>query len=300
LKHTLLFGNGLNLLSDNPLSWDTLLNELEVGSNTISEETPNTMKYEKIFLDRNSLHSSESIDEEFSIKEQIKELMTGQRGNKYYSEIIDLEFDNYLTTNYDNAFCESYGGEVKNSSTEGLYSLRRYLSLNSEEHKPARLWHIHGEIENPKSIMLGLDHYCGSISKIDGYIKGKYRFKSDSVKLPLKSMAQKLKNSDFDQVSWVELFFNSNIHILGLSLDYSETDLWWVLNKRARLMIDNKIQNKIYYYESNIPDSKKSLLTSMGVTVVEEHRKSNEDKEFLIAHCSLIEKLKRNINTIAE
>lgn len=297
LNHTLLFGNGLNLLSDNPLSWDALLNKLNSDNNSISKETPNTMKYEKILLDRSEHQSDKSVDEELLIKEKIAELMNEQEGNKYYTEIIEMGFDNYLTTNYDNAFCKSYDGKTKNESTEDLYSLRRFSVLESEKYKQTKLWHIHGEIEHPKSIMLGLDHYCGSISKIDGYLKGTYKFKSESVKFPLKKMAKKLEKLKFDQVSWVELFFNSNIHIIGLSLDYSETDLWWVLNKRARLMRHNKIQNKIFFYESNISESKKSFLSSMGVTVEEESRCGNESKDFLIAHQGLIEKLKNNTSS---
>jgi hypothetical protein len=297
LDNTLLFGNGLNLLSENPLSWGLLLKELEVGNHSISNETPNTMKYEKIFLDRNSIKSSKSKDEELSIKNQIAQLMKGQRGNKHYHEIIDLGFQDYLTTNYDNAFCETYNGEELNESTEGIYSLRRYLTLYSENHNDTKLWHIHGEIEHPKSIMLGLDHYCGSISKIDGYIKGNYEFSVKSTKQKVKPMVEKLMDGSFDEVSWVELFFNSNVHILGLSLDYSETDLWWVLNKRARLMLDNNIDNTIYYYDSNIKESKKSLLESMGVTVINVHRDGDKNNDFLIAHNSLVKKLKINIRS---
>jgi hypothetical protein len=302
LKNTLLFGNGLNLLSENPLTWDSLLKKLEVGNNTISNDTPNTMKYEKIFLDRHSIKSNKSKDEELAIKEQIATLMKEQRGNRYYSEIIDLGFQNYLTTNYDNAFCEKYGGEQSNKSTEGIYSLRRYLTLSSKVHSDTKLWHIHGEVEHPKSIMLGLDHYCGSISKIDSYIKGNYEFSVKSAKQKVKPIVDKLKERSFDQISWVELLFNSDVHIVGLSLDYSETDLWWVLNKRARLIHSTNIYNKIYYYDSNINDSKKSLLESMGVTVINVLRNGNNDNDFLVAHHLLTEKLKsnvRNLNTIA-
>lgn len=298
MNNTLLFGNGLNLLSENPLSWDSLLQELEVGNNTISSGTPNTMKYEKIFLDRHSLKLNKSKDEELSIKEQIAKLMEGQRGNSYYSEIIDLEFQNYLTTNYDNAFCETYGGEQSNESTEDIYSLRRYLTLNSKNHSGTKLWHIHGEVEHPKSIMLGLDHYCGSISKIDSYIKGNYEFKVKSTRKKVRPMVEKLTEKSFDQVSWVEMFFNSNVHILGLSLDYSETDLWWVLNKRARLMQSSNVSNKIYFYYSNILDSKKELLESMGVTVINEFRNSNTNDDFQAAHNSLVKKLKSNIREL--
>jgi len=302
VKHTLLFGNGLNLLGNNPVSWDLLLQKLEVGSNTVSKETPNTMKYEKIFLDRSSSNLRESMSEELPIKNQIAKLMKDQRGNKYYSEIIEMGFENYLTTNYDDAFCESYEGTSTNASTEGIYSLRRYLSLNSPNYKATKLWHIHGEIEHPKSIMLGLDHYCGSIAKIDAYLKGKYEYRVETKRHKTKPIVEKLVDNDFDRVSWVELFFNTDIHILGLSLDYSETDLWWVLNKRARLMLDNKVDNKIFYYDSNIPEDKKALLISMKVIVVEEIRRSDGSHDFLLAHNLLMKKLKENTainNTLA-
>lgn len=45
-----------------------------------------------------------------------------------------MGFENYLTTNYDGAFCKSYQGALTNASTESIYSLRRYLSLNSPDY----------------------------------------------------------------------------------------------------------------------------------------------------------------------
>lgn len=103
-------------------------------------------------------------------------------------------------------------------------------------------------------------------------------------------MKNKIKNQDFDGYSWIEFFFNSHVHILGLSLDYSETDLWWLLNKRARLMLDNEINNKIYYYDSDIDPAKETLLKSMSVIVCNVPRKNG----YVSAHNELIEKLKTN------
>ncbi|AOR59388.1 hypothetical protein PEC301899_04570 [Pectobacterium carotovorum subsp. carotovorum] len=59
------------------------------------------------------------------------------------------------------------------------------------------LWNIHGEIDNPKSIMLGLDHYCGSVSKIDAYVKGTYSHKINGVDVTVKSMLDKLRDFSF-------------------------------------------------------------------------------------------------------
>lgn len=267
MKNSLLFGNGLNLLGNDTISWDQLLNRLQKKRPANNGKLPNTMIYEKIFLERCDFTTSKYENKEMEIKNEIAEELSKQDTNEYYRMIIDLNFDDYLTTNYDYAFRNSFSEIHSNNSTEGIYSIRRNSSMNNASN--CRLWNIHGEIDHPKSIMLGLDHYCGSIGKIDSYIKGKYEYQADGKIRKTKKMIDKIRKDCFDGVSWVELFFKNNIHILGLSLDYCETDLWWVLNKRARSMLDVKIRNKIYFYTCRIEEEKKRLLESLHVKVVE-------------------------------
>lgn len=85
------------------------------------------------------------------------------------------------------------------------------------------------------------------------------------------SIEQKFKDSSFNNSSWIELFFNSNIHIIGFTFDFSEIDLWWVLNKRARMMKSNslssKIKNEIHFYCDEIHEQKRALFESMNVKV---------------------------------
>jgi hypothetical protein len=77
------------------------------------------------------------------------------------------------------------------------------------------------------------------------------------------------------------LFFNSNIHILGFSLDYSETDIWWLLTKRARILNEEKssnlISNNIYFYDRNIKADKEELLKSLNVTVIKPKEDNYKD-----------------------
>ncbi len=127
---------------------------------------------------------------------------------------------------------------------------------------------IYGEIEHPKSIMLGLDHYCGSISKLDAYVKGRYDFKERGKKIDILRMKDKLTTQAFCLTSWVDLFFSTNVHIIGLSLDYSEIDLWWVLNKRARFVAEGLVKNKVTFYTTDIKDEKRGLLESFNIDVV--------------------------------
>jgi hypothetical protein len=266
MRNTVLFGNGINRISDNAVSWDNLLNEIK-GMNAFENgDLPNTMIYERILMGRHVAKKNQKLDE-LKIKEMIAQAMKCQGSNEIFELLVSIDVDNYLTTNYDYAFEKAIGVAPNKLSTEEIYSLRRkrkYTNNNGDKY----LWNIHGEIDHPKSIMLGLDHYCGSVSKIDSYIKGSYKHTVDGKSINVEPMSIKLKSQSYCYTSWIDLFFSSNIHIIGLSLDYSETDIWWLLNKRARFSIDGLINNKIYFYSSYMNKEKIELLKSFDVEVV--------------------------------
>lgn len=259
MKNSLLFGNGLNQLTNDGPSWNELLEKLK-GNNTFNHSTlTNTMIYERIFLER----EKPTLGKEIIIKNEIANEMKNIKGSIFYQKIIDLNFDNYITTNYDYAFRNTVNKDIINENNENIYSIRRNLEFSNN----MKIWQIHGEVNSPKSIQLGLDHYCGYIGKIDSYLKGSYDYHKNGKNIKSKKIEEKIQNSCFDNVSWIELFFNTNIHILGLGLDYSETDLWWILNKRDRLMIDHNINNRVIFYTEKIDEEKKGLLESFNVEV---------------------------------
>lgn len=284
MEKTLLFGNGINQLSENSINWTDLLEKLKKKSFK-NNLLPNTMIYERILMERNGLNKETNFIES-EIKYEIAQRMREIPTNKYYETMYNLGFNNYITTNYDYAFKNKLLGEKnseKNNSTEGIYSIRRNTSIfNDNLQEICKIWNMHGEIDKPTSIMLGLDHYCGSIGKLDGYIKGTYEFQENRKPYKVKSIVSKLKSGEYDRHSWIELFFNSDIHIIGLSLDYSETDLWWILNKRARIMTDEKkyvkLFNKIYFYTNWITPEKEGLLKSFKVNVVKDEVINNDWK----------------------
>lgn len=52
-------------------------------------------------------------------------------------------------------------------------------------------------------------------------------------------------------------FFNTNVYIVGLGLDFFEIDIWWLLNKHIRIKREvPEVQNKIYYIFNNQYDDK--------------------------------------------
>jgi hypothetical protein len=266
MRNTVLFGNGINRISDNAVSWVNLLNTIK-GSNVFENyDLPNTMVYERIFMEKHVAIKRHKADE-FKIKDTIARAMQSQGSNEVFELLASMDVENYLTTNYDYAFEKALNISPEKLSTEEIYSLRRKRKY-SDDNGTKYLWNIHGEIDHPKSIMLGLDHYCGSVSKIDSYVKGTYKYTVSGEKITVASMQEKLESGRYCLTSWVDLFFSSNIHIVGLSLDYSETDLWAILNKRARFDADGLVANKVYFYTNHLDKGKMGLLKSFNVEVV--------------------------------
>ncbi len=276
MENTLLFGNGFNQLSVDLISWNDLLNDIKGKHKFDNGNLPNTMIYERTLLEKPKT-KNEFLSVEYTIKNEIADRMRSIPTNDFYQQLYDLKFKNYLTTNYDYAFknkiLQHPNTTERNHSTEGIYSIRRNTSIYQHgEKEVCKIWNIHGEIDTPASIMLGLDHYCGSIGKLDAFIKGTYELQEKGELVRVNSIVKKLKENKFDNRSWVELFFHNNIHILGLTLDYSEIDLWWILNKRARINTDSKtegiIKNRVYFYVRQIEPEREGLLKSFDVEVV--------------------------------
>jgi len=293
MESSLFFGNGLNLLTANQLNWENLLKELaniaNVSASLLSHK-PYTMVYEEIMLNGN-------IDESI-LKNHVSKIVSSFKNNIIYEKICALELSNYITSNYDLTLertFENLNFLTENDQPETIYSIRSGLKImNANKEFESKIWHIHGEINRPNSISLGLDQYCGAIGKIDSYIKGTYTYTKDKQDIKTKSIKQKLKNEvSFDGVSWIELFFNSDVHIIGFGLDYSETDIWWILNRRAR---EKNVQNSIYYY-GEIDLDKIQLLTAFNVNYIEVKRdKRLTDEGWSKQYDDMLIKIKDYIN----
>lgn len=297
MEHTILFGNGVNRLSANSVSWNDLLINLskKAGYNLNIGNKPYTMVYEELLL-------SGGLSE-VEIKEFIIAELKNSSLNKFYNMMRDLDLDNYLTTNYEFNLEKSFEEQMikyKNNKQEDIYSIRTFTEIMLNDNKTPKIWHIHGDIDRIKSISLGLDHYCGTIGKMDGYFKGTYEYVLNGNKIRLDSLSKKLKGESlYDGLSWIELFFTTNVHIVGLSLDYSETDLWWLLNRRARPLnlSSGTIKNRIIYYDTelNTPKvtDKKQLLKAFNVEYVHIPIINNNWDE---AYCNIFESINKDIS----
>lgn len=294
---SVLFGNGLNLLNEGTPSWDDLLKE--IAMECLDKNIPNTLKYEAIILkqpyreepgllvtsdgkyirtsDGGLLYvSGEEI--ESKLKKDIAKRVSLYKPNEIYRLVSELPVSHFMTTNYDNTLLKQLGAEsiTGRNQQEQLYSIRRHYTL-SHEGQEQYYWPIHGNIDSPRSIMLGFDHYCGALSKVESYVKGGYDI---PISGRIASIIKRLQEGIEKPLSWIDLFFMSDVHIIGQGLDYAEMDIWWVLNRRRRIKQKeaNLIGNHIVYYpDYDIPQDKRQLLRGFDVDIcdLEEYPKLN-------------------------
>ncbi len=269
VENTLFLGNGFTRsVFQNMPSWGDLFGEADGSINNY------TILYEAF-----RLNAGRSGQEEEIVKaELIHKIETTFSDKNIGEDIYNLEnFGQYLfqhhvhniiTTNYDNGIefilCDTCGyGEqaVTEVVPERIYSIRTYKTfINGETGHKVKLWKIHGDLSRIKSITLGFDQYCGSLSKLVGYVKGNYESSQSGGKtfcrIPMK---RKCEEQRYDGISWIELFFRTNVYIVGFGMDFSEIDIWWLLNKRARLLLEvPEIKNSItYLYDDKYESEKK-------------------------------------------
>lgn len=257
----LLIGNGINRLGSN-LSWrgllEQLVNYIGKASSFSIDNKPFPILYEEILL-RGLKYSSIS---EKDLINKVSELALDLSSNSYHSQIYDLGLTDIITTNYDYSIENQYFGYSPNSykAFGDRHRETKYRLFTHIEHRGHRFWHIHGEANFPSTIVLGHDMYSRVLEKQLDYIE-----KNDVINKELES--------------WIDLFFSHDIHIVGLELDYTEIDLWWLLNYRARLVLNKKIKNKIIYHRKfNNKDKKfigkREVLEAHAVTI-KDHEADN-------------------------
>ena len=115
MQTTIFYGNGVNLLSKNGITWDDVLRQISVGQ-ILPPIGSNTLKYEYIVLPKDKYTEvdngclitiggvpdpPEMIDTEEDIKAKLKKEMSHFSPPAFYDKLAGLEVDNYITTNYE-------------------------------------------------------------------------------------------------------------------------------------------------------------------------------------------------------
>jgi len=241
----LLIGNDINNMSKGQ-SWKDLLNDivkfcLPDGCIQLDDRKPFPLLYEEIFL---TAIRQEHI-REVELKSFIAEKTLKIEQNDIHAAIRDLAPAHILTTNYE----FTLEGEIP-SQSDGLILERIFSIFRKYKIGNTNYWHIHGDCLNPLSINLGFEHYGGQLQQMRNYVVSGTTYTSPQA--PRKSLVQRIsQHLSVKDDSWLDLFFTQDIHIFGLSLDFVETDLWWLLTYRARQKFQKNtipVKNALYYY----------------------------------------------------
>lgn len=286
MKKTILYGNGVNLLGGGP-SWDGIL-KLISKRDSLPQIQSNTLKYEYIILPQeegkayllkhgrsllkiNGSLASFRINTEEKLKKTLSAELLKRGPSYFYDKLVELDADNYITTNYELFLPQKFGVSSQRSKTDLIY---RHLCLDKgEQHKT--FWNIHGDTSSPQDIILGLSGYCEYVAKINCHLS-----KSNEVIAPC----------------WVNLLFTTDVHILGLGLGYEEVDLWNILTTRKRNKRSNPgiCKNRIYYYairDKSYDYGKMELLKALDVNVVDVEF-DNSDKAYINAYENIFKLIK--------
>lgn len=174
-------------------------------------------------------------------------------------------FDTIITSNYtydiendlDDKFLRIKDKRAKYSRSTAKRRDKKYLVKTYnliegcfDEKRTIKIWHMHGELRNSDSIILSHDAYGGLVGKITNYISSKYTNKQDKV--------------EYD--SWIDYLLYADVFFVGFGLDYSEFDLWWLINKRMK----TPNHGEMYFYHpitDDVIEERLKLLQCFDINV---------------------------------
>ncbi len=235
----LLLGNGLNLAyGSRSVSWKNLITD---GTDQNVPDTITVPLSLEVVLrtGNNALEVLRRRRRELYGRVDTEALRTSLR------ELLTMGFDEILTTNYSYELEEAALGieeaEDKDivklmKSTTGFidrkYLLHSYHEVTTEG-VTDRIWHIHGEARKPSSMILDHYQYGALLNRFVNFCRWREMERgADEPRLAEKE-------------SWLDVFLDAEVYILGQGFDFAEMDLWWLLNRKNM----EKKRRNVYFYE---------------------------------------------------
>lgn len=173
--------------------------------------------------------------------------------------LLNCGFDYVLTTNYSYEIEASLLG-VETLSPYQLSKLMNFYEIDNAQTQflmntfnlvnNIPIFHIHGEARKPDSIVLS-HYYYGKllrrcVERLDGTNGSEDNGRGDS---PGKSQAfrKNIKDHRPQKIgSWADAFVLGDVYILGFGLDFSEADLWWLIEYKN---LHPDICGKTYFFD---------------------------------------------------
>ena len=231
----LLVGNGLSYNSK--FTWSSLIKNLAKNNEFCFDKS-------KIPYSIQASMIAPISDKERHAKYQLLMQRYEYLPKENIDKILYLPFDAILTTNYTydiedhlyNNFHANQNAQITHScytsnKSDGKYLIHNFNRICSGN-QLYDIWHIHGEARRKSSMILTQTEYASLTNEI-----------LNNLKLVKNTYENTYTNMRF--MSWIDYFILGDVYILGLSLDFTEFDLWMLLNRRNR---ENAQVGKIYFY----------------------------------------------------
>jgi hypothetical protein len=260
-KVAFLIGNGPNLAANIMPSWKELL--ASAADRPIMFEVDgltNTEVYDLV-----ELHSENGHDVKEIVKVKLELLPSYNITiHRRLMEFASTNNSPVLTTNFDEAFEHSVNAKLFHIASKGF--TRFYPWKTYYGHKQLTLptdgfgiWKIHGDVNYKDSIRLGLTDYMGSAERARKLIhNGDDRlFKG--------------KRQEFWQghQTWLHIWFNLPIAIVGLGYGTDEIFLRWLLIERRRYLNIYHDPMDVYYISKGAPaPAINNLMRNLGVEII--------------------------------
>ena len=201
----------------------------------------------------------------------------------HLSELIGNRFDYVLTTNYSYEIEAAIVGQDTLSASqigkmmhfhEVDHAQTRFLANTFNEARGIPVWHVHGEARKPDSMIIG-NYYYGKIlrrcvQRLDSSLdtdEDTKTHKSKSSKTAI--FKSSVKNHKPIKIgSWIDAFVLGDVYMLGFGLDFSEVDIWWLLEYKAN---HRDICGSTYFYEPR-KDASDSCVNDDRIPCIERSR----------------------------
>lgn len=254
----LLLGNGIVRNDNEDMRWERLIQ-------TIARDGIDTSEYRDVPY---TIQATAVADiDDAKRRQKYEDMLTKvtYRKNPLVNALLSIPFDAILSTNYtyelEYHMLSQYPGLSKDAKHKYSYWTTDKWDSKYLIHGHNRLekdgvaqdiWHIHGESRRKSSLILTHDEYARLINRILLYNQERKKDYLDY-------------ENEIHFKSWIDYFILGDLYILGQGLNFSEFDLWWLLNRRLR---ENNVETgKVIFYEPKTKgaETKVSVLHAFDV-----------------------------------
>ena len=262
----LLLGNGISRAFSEQNSWDDLLAKISDESIPLPITNEMPMPLKATLLSKNGKNLVKKLKELIDNKDNPWGFSVDDSQKEFLQKLLKLKFDYILTTNYSYEIecaslnmsqiikghiedAKSYYTTEKNILPQNKFYITTFNriqdKLNGGKHD---VWHIHGDAITPESIALNNEYYGKLVGRYSEWIRNKAEEQDGYTSNYKNRKPEKIK-------SWIDAFLFGNLYILGFGMNFSETDLWWLLEYKAK---DQEVFGKTLFFDKDLKNKAKT------------------------------------------